>query len=381
MKKTSKAIGLILVMFLMILIPTNVMAEEPWEKYKNSTILETLSGLDFSEFTIALFNADIGTMSEENKKEFRILLDKWFNNSLCESDEGKLYKSSLEAKRDMLSNYAPTPNPTSPTIEAPKPSGGKNYLFASEGVDFDWKTAVNIRLFNTTDIASVAPQAEMYVKIDMSEIDDIDKYLTGIDMIVSNNLWKNDSIYRPIYDMTQTRLDELSVRINLTTEQRNKINSLKEKTEDAKQDNIGNSEMDDPLAVPTPTPRTPVTGNKVRNEVAIYQPDEKTSPDEIIDEGSSFIQAGKDNQGAITVDGEKLQQGSNMLYNIAFAVGIVVAVGIGSYLGIKFMMGGAEEKASIKETLIPYFVGVIIMFSSFTIWKLVLVLLQSIDNI
>lgn len=123
------------------------------------------------------------------------------------------------------------------------------------------------------------------------------------------------------------------------------------------------------------------TGGKPRDEIASYTPDEKTSPDEIIDEGSDFVQTGKDNQGAVTIDGDKLKNGSNMLFNVAFATGVVVASVIGGYLGIKFILSGAEEKANIKETLLPYFMGVIIMFSSFSIWKLVLVLLENIDKI
>lgn len=210
----------------------------------------------------------------------------------------------------------------------------------------------------------------------------VDLYITCLKQFVKNPTLHDDENVDDVAYMdveAQERLDFIKENFVLTDDQNNSIEDTR--NEVGNHLNSAQNNISSDIVAPTPTPRQPTTGNKVRNEVAIYQPDEKTSPDEIIDEGSSFIQAGKDNQGAITVDGEKLQQGSNMLYNIAFAVGIVVAVGIGSYLGIKFMMGGAEEKASIKETLIPYFVGVIIMFSSFTIWKLVLVLLQSIDNI
>ena len=81
------------------------------------------------------------------------------------------------------------------------------------------------------------------------------------------------------------------------------------------------------------------------------------------------------------VNGGNVQKASNMLFNVLFTIAIAASVLIGIYLGIKFMMSSAEDKASIKESLLPYFVGVIIMFASFSIWRLVLVLLQSIDSI
>lgn len=34
------------------------------------------------------------------------------------------------------------------------------------------------------------------------------------------------------------------------------------------------------------------------------------------------------------------------------------------------MLGGIEEQAKIKETLIPYIVGCIVIFGAFGIWKL-----------
>lgn len=122
-------------------------------------------------------------------------------------------------------------------------------------------------------------------------------------------------------------------------------------------------------------------GTRPPDELASYSPSDKTSPDDIIEEGSDFLTTGKDNQGNVTMNGEKVQTTSDLLFNLAFAAGIGVAAVIGTYLGIKFMLGGAEEKANIKETLLPYIMGVIIMFASFSIWKLVLVLLQAIDNI
>ena len=39
------------------------------------------------------------------------------------------------------------------------------------------------------------------------------------------------------------------------------------------------------------------------------------------------------------------------------------------------MVGGAEEKANIKEVLVPYVVGCIVIFGAFAIWKLIVTIL------
>lgn len=128
--------------------------------------------------------------------------------------------------------------------------------------------------------------------------------------------------------------------------------------------------------------REPRTGKKEQDPPKVsYIGEPKKSPDEIIEEGKDFLDRGKENQGEITISGDKVKNASNMIYNVLFAVGIGIAALIGIYLGIKMMMSSAEDKASIKEALLPYFVGVIIMFASFSIWKLILILLQAVDNV
>ncbi len=96
---------------------------------------------------------------------------------------------------------------------------------------------------------------------------------------------------------------------------------------------------------------------------------------EIITEAGGFIEQGK--QGADDkIDPENLKNMSNTLYNILLVVGIVIAVIVGLILGIKFILGSVEEKAEIKAMLIPYIIGCIVVFGAFTIWQIVVILLQ-----
>lgn len=46
------------------------------------------------------------------------------------------------------------------------------------------------------------------------------------------------------------------------------------------------------------------------------------------------------------------------------AVGSIVAVLILVILGIKYMLGSAEEKAEYKKTMIPYLIGAILIFAA-----------------
>ena len=57
----------------------------------------------------------------------------------------------------------------------------------------------------------------------------------------------------------------------------------------------------------------------------------------------------------------------NSIIAVVRIVGIVIAVVILLVLGIKYMMGSAEEKAEYKKSMIPYIVGAVLIFASTTI--------------
>ena len=43
---------------------------------------------------------------------------------------------------------------------------------------------------------------------------------------------------------------------------------------------------------------------------------------------------------------------------------------VGTIIGIQFMLASAEDKAKVKEALVPYVVGCIVIFGAFTIWSI-----------
>lgn len=88
-----------------------------------------------------------------------------------------------------------------------------------------------------------------------------------------------------------------------------------------------------------------------------------------------FIENGI-NDGHPTIKEDDLQEMSNLLYNTLLVIAIVVAVIFGLVIGIQFMTGSVAQKAKVKETLIPYIAGCIVIFGAFGIWKLVVNILS-----
>lgn len=97
------------------------------------------------------------------------------------------------------------------------------------------------------------------------------------------------------------------------------------------------------------------------------------SLDDMMGDADKFIDSAEN----AAISSSSLQDFSKTFYNILLTVGIVVAALVASILGIKFMMGGAEEKANVKELIVPYIVGCILVFGAFAIWKIVVTILSS----
>ena len=75
---------------------------------------------------------------------------------------------------------------------------------------------------------------------------------------------------------------------------------------------------------------------------------------------------------SITVDKDQLTSASDEIYNTLTSIGMIVAVIVGMILGITYMMTGAVDKAKVKESIMPYLLGCIVIFGAFGIWKLVI---------
>lgn len=98
---------------------------------------------------------------------------------------------------------------------------------------------------------------------------------------------------------------------------------------------------------------------------------------EMINEADAFLEAG--GNGDSIIKEEELKTLSDTIYNILLVVAIIVAVILGALLGIKFLMEGASGKAEVQKALLPYIIGCVVVFGSFTIWKIVVEVLQGLQ--
>lgn len=98
---------------------------------------------------------------------------------------------------------------------------------------------------------------------------------------------------------------------------------------------------------------------------------------DIFSAGDNFLNQGKTSSNNI-INGQAVQDEVEKIYNILFAIGVVLTVLAGAILGIKFMAGSIEEQAKIKELLMAYIVGCIVVFGTFTIWKIVITIASQI---
>lgn len=92
-----------------------------------------------------------------------------------------------------------------------------------------------------------------------------------------------------------------------------------------------------------------------------------SSISELFTSGKDFLDAGKSINK--TINTEALENASDYIYNALFAIAVMVAIIVAMVLGIQFMVASAEEKAKVKEALMPFVVGCFVVFGSFTIWK------------
>ena len=98
---------------------------------------------------------------------------------------------------------------------------------------------------------------------------------------------------------------------------------------------------------------------------------------DIFKQGDEFLEEGKNQESPISGDDMKTE--INQIYNISLALGVGLSVLVGAILGIKYMFGSIEEQVKVKETLFPYLIGCIIVFSAFAIWRIAINVLSNIS--
>ena len=107
----------------------------------------------------------------------------------------------------------------------------------------------------------------------------------------------------------------------------------------------------------------------------------KTSLRDIIGGAKDFLSQGvQGNSKDPGMDNTSMKNASELVYNIFLILGMAVAVIVGMIMGIKFITGSIDEKADVKNSLIPYVAGCVVVFGAFAIWKFVLNIMQGIQT-
>lgn len=86
--------------------------------------------------------------------------------------------------------------------------------------------------------------------------------------------------------------------------------------------------------------------------------------------------------GTGTIDSSQtsiIQSMGGQIIGVVRTVGVLVAVVILLILGIKYMVGSAEEKADYKKSMIPYIVGAVLIFAASTIAGIVYDMASALD--
>lgn len=98
-----------------------------------------------------------------------------------------------------------------------------------------------------------------------------------------------------------------------------------------------------------------------------------TTISNIIQGADGFITNGSSSD---MIAGDKIKNLSDIIYNVLLILGTVIAVIVGSVLGIQFITGSVEQKAKVEDSLIPFVIGCVVIFGAFGIWKLVITILR-----
>lgn len=100
-----------------------------------------------------------------------------------------------------------------------------------------------------------------------------------------------------------------------------------------------------------------------------------SSLDDIMNNGNSFLNAGS--ESSTMIDQNDLKSLSNFISGVLLTIAIGVTVITGAIMGLNFITQSIEEKAKVKESMVPWIIGIIVSFGAFTIWEVVVNLFQS----
>ena len=99
------------------------------------------------------------------------------------------------------------------------------------------------------------------------------------------------------------------------------------------------------------------------------------SLDDVMNNGNSFLNAGS--ESSTMIDQNDLKSLSNFISGVLLTIAIGVTVITGAIMALNFITQSIKEKAKVKESMVPWVIGIIVSFGAFTIWEVAVNLFQS----
>ena len=91
--------------------------------------------------------------------------------------------------------------------------------------------------------------------------------------------------------------------------------------------------------------------------------------DDLLNAGDDFISQGQQSN-AVGMDATSMKPISDFISNILLVIAVGVTLITAAMMAINFTIQSIEDKAKIKESMIPWIIGIIISFGAYGIWKI-----------
>lgn len=100
--------------------------------------------------------------------------------------------------------------------------------------------------------------------------------------------------------------------------------------------------------------------------------------DSLLQNADSFLSEGSSSQ-ASGIDQTSLEPISESISNILLAIAVGVTLITAAMMAISFMVQSVEDKAKIKEAMVPWIIGIFVTFGAFGIWRITMTVMYGLQ--
>lgn len=91
--------------------------------------------------------------------------------------------------------------------------------------------------------------------------------------------------------------------------------------------------------------------------------------DNILNAGNDFISEGQQST-AIGIESSKMKPLSDFISNTLLVIAVGVTLITAAMMAINFTIQSIEDKAKIKESMVPWIIGIFVTFGAYGIWRI-----------